>query len=400
MKILIIGDVEYQADNAAALRVLEVVKVLVSQGNEVEVIDYMGENSTKQDLVIARHAKVHQFAPPKSLMRRFLVKLGRGFSLLDSDQIVKGRWDVVYCYGSSLSWVIAGWLLAKHSRARLVADVTEFYDTEDMFKSLSFFRSRIGSWIGLLIFIPLLTSAIAVPSNYFRRIMKKFQNNLIILPPFFSELTVARSGSLNGGRELTLVYAGMPSGKEHFEPLFRSLLDLPENLSRTIRIQLVGVSDNILDKMLADCSAATLRWRRNIVIEALGRVDAHSARRIVAGADFAIVLRKPSLRVNCGFPSKIAEAFCLGIPIISNDYSDVSRYLKNGVNGFLLETGSIEETRTILLHCLTLDKDSISRMAEQSRSTGRNMFSAESASQPIRQLIGSSGVGGHKFKVF
>jgi glycosyltransferase involved in cell wall biosynthesis len=44
-----------------------------------------------------------------------------------------------------------------------------------------------------------------------------------------------------------------------------------------------------------------------------------------------------------GFPMAIAEAFSLGIPVISTDTGDISRFLKNNENGFLLPIDFREE---------------------------------------------------------
>ena len=44
-----------------------------------------------------------------------------------------------------------------------------------------------------------------------------------------------------------------------------------------------------------------------------------------------------------GFPMAIAEAFSLGVPVISTDTGDISRFLKNNENGFLLPVDFREE---------------------------------------------------------
>ena len=44
-----------------------------------------------------------------------------------------------------------------------------------------------------------------------------------------------------------------------------------------------------------------------------------------------------------GFPMAIAEAFSLGVPVISTDTGDISRFLKNNDNGFLLPVDFREE---------------------------------------------------------
>jgi len=386
MRILIIGHVDYGTDNAAALRLMEVAKALIAMGHEVEV--FQGMPATRQGKVaaIADYAILHSATPPTGRLRRFLVKLGVGFGLLH-DQAIKKPWDVVYCYGSELSWVIGGWLIARRSGARLVADVTELYGLEGMIASLSHFRTRIGSWIGLFIVIPLLARNLAVPSEYFRRVMRPFHRSTILLPPFFGALPEARTKHKLHISELVLAYAGSPFNKEQLPLLFLSLLSLPEDLRRPIRFRFVGLDEAQIDGMLAECGAVALRQHPRIIIEALGRTDVATARRTVANADFVVVLRNDTFRVNCGFPSKVAEAYRLGTAPISNRYSDMGTYLKNACNGFLIETESVENVAWVLLHCTGLTPETMERIAEQALATGESYFSDHAVASRLERML-------------
>lgn len=386
MKILIIGHVDYGTDNAAALRLLEVANAFIAMGHEVEVFEGMPETRQGKVTAMAGRALMHPAPPPLGLLRRILVKLGVGFGLLH-DQAIKKPWDVVYCYGSELSWVISGWLIAQRSGARLVADVTELYALEKMTSSLSHFRTRIGSWIGLFIAIPLLARALALPSEYFRRIMRNFHRNTVLLPPFFGTLPEARTGQKPHNSELVLAYAGSPFNKEQFPLLFRSLLSLPEVLPRPIRFRIVGLDEAQVDAMLEECAAMALRQHSSIVIEALGRTDVATARRTVANADFLVVLRNRTLRLNCGFPSKVAESYRIGTAIISNRYSDMATYLKHTVNGFLIETEAVEELAQVLLHCTELTPEMMERLAHQALATGESCFSPHAVANRLERML-------------
>ena len=38
-----------------------------------------------------------------------------------------------------------------------------------------------------------------------------------------------------------------------------------------------------------------------------------------------------------GFPTKVSESISLGIPVITNNTSDLKKYICNGVNGYMIE---------------------------------------------------------------
>jgi glycosyltransferase involved in cell wall biosynthesis len=294
---------------------------------------------------------------------------------------------VVYCYGSALSWIVAGSVVRRKKHARFAVDVTELYGFEDIFKSISFFRSRWGTWIGMFIAIPLTASAIAVPSNYYLNIMRYFHRNVYLIPPFFGDLPETQIEREDGNRELTLVYAGSPSTKEQFSTLLLSLLRLHKDIDRPIRLKLVGFSDSQIDQMLVENGAEGLRQSSNVFIDVIGRTDVATARRIVRLSDFLIVIRRSSLRVNCGFPSKVAEAFCLGTPIITNKYSDINLYLKSGFNGFLIEKVDIQTVTETLLRCVSLDINDILSLEKGAHATGYTCFSSHAVRQRIMQFI-------------
>lgn len=387
MKILIIGHVEYGSDNAAALRLLEVARALVDGGHEVDVFEGMPATRQADAPAIARYATIHPASPPSGRLRRLLVKLGVGFGLLHS-KLTRQSYDVVYCYGSELSWLIAGWLFARRSGARLVADVTELYGFEGMSASFSHFRTRIGTWIGLFAIIPLLTRGLAVPSHRFRRIMCRYHSKVIVLPPFFGTLPQAAAKlAPNIGRELSLVYAGNPSNKEQLALLFSALAGMPAGLARPIRFRLVGLNEAQLKQLLLECGATGLLQRNDIMVEALGRTDVHTARLTVARADFQVVIRQQSLRVNCGFPSKVSEAYRLGTPVISNLYSDMIMYLENAGNAFVIERDTPEELVGVLCRCVDLTSDTAERIMANARATGQSHFSAEAVAGRLDLLL-------------
>lgn len=384
MRVLIIGNVEFDTDNAAALRVFEVVCALRREGHVVDVSN--GRQLSKQ----SGGQPISQFAsvcPPDLVtgrLHRALAKVGLGFSLLYTSGIA-AKYDVIYCYGSALSWLIGGWLVARTSGARLVADVTELYGFEDMTRSFSHFRSRIGGWIGLFVALPLLAKKVAVPTRYFGRIVRRCNRQVVLLPPFFGPL--AEPEASGDSRELSLAYAGTPSNKEEMQLLLRTLWEMREELTRPLRLVLVGIDEKQVERWLSNGGSSQVREHPWLRIEARGRTDVRTARRIVAASDFLIVIRAPSLRVNCGFPSKVAEAYCLGTPVIANLYSDIAHYVQDGENGFVIPRDSAEAIRNLVHRCLNLDPDVKARIRKRARETGRVHFSSDAVLYRLNTLI-------------
>ena len=65
---------------------------------------------------------------------------------------------------------------------------------------------------------------------------------------------------------------------------------------------------------------------------------------------------------TAGFPTKFSESLACGTPVLTNDSSDIVKYLKEGYNGFLIDTSSFEATCTTLYNALSVDKEKILKM--------------------------------------
>lgn len=62
--------------------------------------------------------------------------------------------------------------------------------------------------------------------------------------------------------------------------------------------------------------------------------------KYVQNCNCYIFIRKSDRRNNAGFPTKFAESYTCGVPIVASDISDIKEYLENG---YLVEHLSVEE---------------------------------------------------------
>jgi glycosyltransferase involved in cell wall biosynthesis len=388
MRILVTGNLSYHQESAAKFRVLEVVRALEALGHQVVVFDALSPAPATPYGDGAPVAYVRK-QPARGALQRVAEKIGIGFSLL-LQPWGQERFDAVYCYGSELSWLLATWRFARRQQARLIVDVTELYGFEEMFGSFAAFRARIGGWIGLFPGIPLLADGIAVPSSRFHRFFRRFRGAVQLLPPFFSDLGAARSDPPET-EVLALSYAGSPSNKEWLSLIFRALDGMPVSDSRRIRFDLVGLSNADVDAVVRGSGAETLLGRADLQIEARGRTSPQAARAVVRASDFSIVIRRRSVRVNFGFPSKVAEAFRLGTPVISNAYSDMTDYLRDGVNGLALRAETAEALGEVLERARAMGAAERAAMRQAAGETGLRFFSRERASGTLKLLLEGPG---------
>jgi glycosyltransferase involved in cell wall biosynthesis len=83
---------------------------------------------------------------------------------------------------------------------------------------------------------------------------------------------------------------------------------------------------------------------------------------IIQKSDFTIFARDVNRVTLAGFPTKLAESFSLGTPVVTNPTSNISKYIKQGKNGFVAEDCSIEALRIVILQALQLSNEDLIRM--------------------------------------
>jgi glycosyltransferase involved in cell wall biosynthesis len=88
-----------------------------------------------------------------------------------------------------------------------------------------------------------------------------------------------------------------------------------------------------------------------------------------------------------GFPMAIAEALSLGVPVISTDTGDISRFLKSNENGFLLPIAFDDEEYIKSIETILGDYDRFSKNALASASVFKAEEVARGLSRDIYQTI-------------
>jgi glycosyltransferase involved in cell wall biosynthesis len=96
-----------------------------------------------------------------------------------------------------------------------------------------------------------------------------------------------------------------------------------------------------------------------------GRVPHSEAIESIKAADFSLFIRPNNRVSNAGFPTKVMEAFSMGIPTITNATSDMVKYVKNNENGLIFDDVTKEEITKKLEFALKMSDDKLLDMKHQ-----------------------------------
>lgn len=156
--------------------------------------------------------------------------------------------------------------------------------------------------------------------------------------------------------ELTLIYAGSPGKtKDCLSKMIKvfvaASLEMP---NKNVLFKIVGITKEEYQKSRTD---ALKTIPSNVIFE--GRKKHDELLQEIANSDFSFFLRDISLVTSAGFPTKFSESIACGTPVITNETSDLKKYLVQGETGFFLEEGSMEKQ---LKEILNLPRNEINRM--------------------------------------
>lgn len=97
-------------------------------------------------------------------------------------------------------------------------------------------------------------------------------------------------------------------------------------------------------------------------IKFMGLKNHLEAIKMVADSDFQVIIRTESLKTRAGFPTKYVESMSCCVPVIATKTSNIEDYLKNGVNGFIVEES--QPLRKVFDIISNLQSDDIKKMKQ------------------------------------
>lgn len=338
--ILYVGGFELPDKNAAAHRVLNNAKIFRELGFNV-VFCGVNREITANENYTELISGFDSIPTPYPTSAKQWIK-----QMLDSKHYMKmfslyKDIRLVICY--NLHSVPLAKLLrfCKKRDIKLVADCTEWYENKFSLNPIKLIKC-IDTFLCMRVFQKKCDGMIAI-SSYLADYYKRSVKHTVVVPPL---VDLEDEKFIFGGEKpqnviTTLVYSGSPSAsKESLGDVVKCLNNITD---LDFRLKIVGIDYEQFCSMYN-----TLPDREKI--EFLGRVPHKNALQTVRESDYAIIIRPKTRVTMAGFPTKFAEAISVGTAVIANATSDLADYLKDGNNGYLVDTNNLEkELRNILM---------------------------------------------------
>jgi glycosyltransferase involved in cell wall biosynthesis len=359
--VLYIGGFELPDKNAAAQRVVGNGKLLMELGYSVH---YIGIDRTLTEPKPIESTKkefdgfeyyVVKYASGLSEWMHYITSISDIIRI--ANRIDSLEYIIAYNYPALALTKLSGW--CKSKKIRLISDCTEWYDPQGSlpYKMIKGF----DTYLRMKVIQPKLDGLIAI-SGYLYSFYVDRMNNVIQLPPLVdSRAEKWTNECLNNGGEIVLVYAGSPGkfAKDRLDHLLQGLDTIKAQTNIRFLLNVVGLTkEQYIDDFGAGAFPETLEKE----VSFKGRLPHTDTLNEIKCADYALFLRDYNLVNTAGFPTKFVEALACGTPVLTNASSNITDYLKDGENGYLLDNASTEALVRTLSFALTQTREHIHSM--------------------------------------
>ncbi len=393
--IAIVGRFEFPEGNAGAHRVAGLARALQLAGETVVMIgcerdghegESIGSGWFEHEGILylpVSSASLGGQPPSHSTIETFLGSsvLAR-LSLLDPSTL---RAVIVY-NGFAGLWCR---LLAFRRRfgVPLIADVTEWYDS-----SHYRWRSRPAYWVDSLLrmrFLHRRADAMIVISRWLAEHYSACGTPLAIVPPLidFAEPKWASRPpkARRFGDPIELVFVGTCGKKELLPTALRALARCVADGLTSWRLRVVGPSPEEVRECVGRDDATLHCITDNLQV--VGRVDHRSALDYLRAADFSLVIREDRRFAKAGFPSKLAESFAAGTPVIATPIGEARHHVVDGRTGLVSADPSPDAVRAALARAITSASESVCAMRCECEAYARREFDARHYSAALTGMV-------------
>jgi len=374
MNVLYIGGFNLPNKNAAAQRVISNAKLLRDLGYDVLLVGLSTDASNTEFEFEGLRCKNLEY--PKNILQwiQYLA------SIKQYEEFLFKRPQIVIAYNHP---AIALKKLAdycKRNNIKLIADCTEWYEPHGGW----LFRQIKGWDIKKRMFdVHCQMDGVIAISKYLYDFYSAHGVHTLQLPPLVDKLEDKWQQEVESDSDtIRLVFAGSVGGgyKDRLDLIIEALGEVVRKIKNTIVLDVIGINEKQYKEIFSQNNDLFIPD----FVKFHGRVEHLKAISLLKSADFQIFIRDNSLANTAGFPTKFAETISAGAMVLTNASSNITDYLQEGRNGYLLDVTNVQKTAESLTAPLSLDKKTI---LEKRKQIDANVFDYHNYKEVMKDFI-------------
>lgn len=380
MKVLYTGSFRFPDKDAASQRVLNIGKVFRKVGYDVvffgwELKERQEDYVDNRGYFFERFRYLSQNELDRGFRNPFL-RLGnfifRGSKTLSNIKkyIKNEKIDYIIVYNANSYFLYKLHQFSKKNNIKLICDCTEWYEPDHL-PGGKYGLANFDNNLRINKLYPLIKNVIVI-SSFLEKHLDKLGCRTIIIPPLVDlELNKWKIDSCmekTNNERIRLIYAGNPGKKDLLSPFFEALKEINKNSIR-IEFMILGSGEEyVRDNFYSNDIEIPC------YIKCMGFVMMSEVSHYYNSSHFSVLLREDKRYAHAGFPTKLVESLSSGVPLVTNNTSDIKKYIKDGMNGFILRNNSTEGIIECFNTILKLPKKDLQKLSENSKKVARNNF--------------------------
>ena len=360
-KIVYVGSIGW-ANTASAIHIQNRAKLFSEMGLQVYAIsDYPSDMNLLNDIPELKYDYMTPYKGSKKIqaIKWHIDQFVCVFSYWQiTERLRKIKPDVVVLYEvNSIMLELALLKYCKKHNMKLVIETTEWMEPEkynDFYTKLIVGQKDIQKK-----YIDKKCKNIIVISEFLEKHYKNQNCTVVHIPPVVSNLEnnipILRYQEQRCKAKVKFVFAGALSQKDFLETLLTVIVCLNEKEVQ-IAIDIIGPDKKAIQNMLAIDSLET------VGIYCHGKLEHSVVLQYVKEADFSLLLRQNMRYAKAGVSTKFVEAMSLGVPSICTKVGGTDLFVKDGENGFLVNSNSEKDLKDKLEYILQMSDEEILTM--------------------------------------
>lgn len=345
--ILYVGGFNFNTNNASSIRVIENARFLKILNFNVEVLGKI--SSTK----FINEIKVSSIVTEEENFSRNISTIEFKVKLLKINYIIAYNYPPIAFYKLIK--------FCKLNNIVLIPDLTEWYGIDGGFTLDKGIRFVLHQW--RMYFLNNKCKNKIVASNYLDNYYKNSNN--LILPFVTIDNPIFKEKFAISLSKIKFVYAGSPGvnfSKDRLDIVIKAFAKIKEKKDNFL-FEIIGLSkENIFN--INTIKSDVIKLGENL--KCYGRLNNHDCKKIIKKSNFVVFSRDVNRVTNAGFPTKVFEAFKYGLPIVTNNTSNINDYV-NTENGFLINNAKIDEFVSSINLILSSDSNQLELITEKCR---------------------------------
>lgn len=392
--VLMIGNISIPNNSAGALRCENVAEMFNLLDYEVFIsgisIDDEYTSSTKGDINYLNHSKTSK----RTLLGKIsyiLSKKNRVKKIINEfQQRYNKTIGIVYIY-SSLEISVIKYILktSKERGFKVIFDVVERQvlgqQTFSSFFSYYLSNKYIFTNIGKQKDIGIISI-----SEYLFQHFKSFNNasahNLYL--PFV--IKTNDDHLLSAPTEIgktVFVYAGMAhKNRDSLINMIKGFNIIADQYANKFEFWILGTS---ISQIVKDGLNLTELQKSTEYAKYYGRVSHDKVKEFYSKCNFTVLLKPNLVFSKAGFPTKIAESWSFGIPVVANKSSDLDNFMVDRFNSIVVQDDSPNSFADAISKALLLSEKELEEMRENSLSTIKSKLDISNYLQNFNEFVES-----------